>query len=257
MKFRLVVVPVLLLLFGCESPSNDSSAEVVAPDVAPAGFFTDLTPFHEKDKKIRTIGVKEGRGTAALDRINKRYELIIGPHKDLLKGAKIMDFGSYDGRWTYAALDAGAAHVTGIEINQEFTDQAEANLNTLGVSPDDYNFIVGDLLTELKKVEPGEYDGVVCAGVYYHITYHVELMNELKRLGLKWIIVDSSVVTDEKPVVQWSVAPYGLEGTPSASAIELIAEQAGFEYEYVPSAHFGTSSMWDYNGKGRITMLLQ
>ena len=81
-------------------------------------------------------------------------------------------------------------------------------------------------------------------------------MKELKRLDLDWIIMDTTVVTSDKPIVQWSVAPYGLEGTPSQSAVELIAEQQGFEYKYVPSDHFGTNSMWDYNTGNRITMLL-
>jgi hypothetical protein len=270
LKLSLIIGLVIFTLVGCgqapdgnaegnlegNSEGNQAATAPAEIEINPDGFFTDVTQFHEENKTIRTIGVNPGRNAQALDRINKRYELIIEPHKENLKGAKILDFGSYDGRWTYAAIDAGAERVTGIEINSDFTDAAEANMKSLGVSPDKYDYVVGDLLTVLKGIEPGEYDGVICAGIYYHITYHVELMKELKRLDLDWVIMDTTVVTSEKPIVQWSVAPYGLEGTPSQSAVELIAEQEGFEYKYVPSNHFGTNSMWDYNTNNRITMLL-
>ena len=143
----------VIALVGCDqAPEGNQGANApVQIEIDADGFFTDVTQFHEESKKIRTIGVKPGRDAQALDRINKRYELIIEPHKENLKGAKILDFGSYDGRWTYAAIDAGVEHVTGIEINSDFTDAAEANMQALGVSPDKYDYVVGDLLSVLRK----------------------------------------------------------------------------------------------------------
>lgn len=250
---------VAALIYGCDSAPEQATDKTAEPagleSVVREGFFSDLPRFVDVTG-IRQIGVEAGRTQAALERLNMRHDMIIGHHQNRIKGAKILDFGSYDGRWTYAAIKAGADHVTGIEINDEFVAQATQNLEELGVSSDKYDFIVSDLLAALKDIEPGEYDGAICAGIYYHITYHVELMDELKRLDLDWVIMDTSVVVSDKPIVQWSLSPYGLEGTPSVSAVELIATEAGLEYEHVPLEENASLGMWDYNAGNRVTMTL-
>jgi hypothetical protein len=196
---------------------------------------------------------------ATRDRLNDRYRLMIDHHRDRIKGATILDFGSYDGRWTYAAIEAGAKHVTGIEINPEYNAQAEENMEALGVSPDRYDFVVGDVLAEINKVTPGSVDGVIFAGLFYHITYHVEIMAALKRSGVKWIIMDTTVLSSDEPIIKWVPGPNGLnglEGVPSARAVEMIAEYAGFQYEYVPVDQVTSAEMWDYRKGNRITMTI-
>ncbi|MEJ2140119.1 MAG: class I SAM-dependent methyltransferase [Gammaproteobacteria bacterium] len=243
-----------LALTGCDSASEQ--AESPASDqVAIDGFFSDLPRFYKIDS-IRTIGARKDAPLALMERLNIRHQMIIEHHADLIKGAKILDFGSYDGRWTYAALEAGAEHVTGIEINQDFVDQAIKNLDELEAPQDKYDFIVGDLLEELRKIEPGEYDGILNLGIFYHITYHVALMEEMQRLNVDWIILDSSVQLDEKPIVQWSLSPYGMEGTPSVSAIDLMANQYEFSLTRVPLPPNNSFGMWDYNEGGRATFTM-
>jgi hypothetical protein len=82
-------------------------------------------------------------------------------------------------------------------------------------------------------------------------------MKEMERLGVDWIIMDSTVQLNEKPIVQWSLSPYGIEGTPSVSAIELMANQSGFSTEPVPLPMSNSVGMWDYNGGYRVTMTLR
>lgn len=249
-----------LLLWGCDSAPEQGQGQPVAnaekaAEVAEKGFFSDYPRFIEVEN-IRQIGAKEGRPLAALERLNLRYGMIIEHHKDRIKGARILDFGSYDGRWTFAAIEAGAAYVKGIEINQDFVDHASQNMEELGVESDKYDFVVSDLLAMLKTIEPGTFDGIICAGIYYHITYHVELMKEMERLDVDWIIMDSSVEIEEKPIVKWSLSPYGLEGTPSLSAIKMIAEQNGFDYEDIALTPNESTGMWDYNSGYRKTLTL-
>ena len=251
LKIVLLMTLVSLATTGCDSaPESTGSDQPVVH-----GFFSELPRFYKIDS-IRQIGGKNTRPTAAMERLNMRHEMIIEHHSDLIKGSKILDFGSYDGRWAHAALEAGAEHVTGIEINQDFVDQAVVNLSEIGHSPKKYDFIVGDLLAELRKIKPGTYDGIINAGIFYHITYHVELMKEMERLDVDWVILDSTVQLDEKPIVQWSLSPYGIEGTPSVSAIELMANQAGFSTEAVALPASNSVGMWDYNAGYRITMTL-
>jgi hypothetical protein len=254
LRVMLLMLLVTLVTAGCDSAPEQAKSPESAPAVID-GFFSELPIFYKIDS-IRQIGGKSERPTAAMERLNIRHQMIIEHHSDLIKDAKILDFGSYDGRWAYAALEAGAEHVTGIEINQDFVDQASQNLNELGVSPDSYDFIVGDLLEQLRKIEPGDYDGIINAGIFYHITYHYALMKEMERLDVDWIILDSTVQLDEKPIVQWSLSPYGLEGTPSVSAIEMMANQSEFSTKKVPLPENASVGMWDYNDGYRVTMTL-
>jgi hypothetical protein len=251
MKFRFILVLISLVLFGC-GPAPEGQAEIQPPSVPdPDGFFTGVTQFTEVTD-ITAIN-------ADTVRLNQRHGLMIEHHKDRIEGAKIIDFGSYDGRWAYAAIQAGAKHVTGIEINPDFEAKATQNLTELGVDPERYDFVIGDIMEELRNTEPGTYDGVICAGIYYHITYHVELMQELKRIGVKWIIMDTTVLTTDEPVIKWVEGPNGLnglEGIPSPAAIEMIAGHAGFQYEYVPVDHLTSREMWDYRLGNRITMTI-
>jgi len=258
MKLRIAVVLAQVVLFGCGSGPDSGKIDREAAnadrdarlEVAQQGYFTDLEEF------TGDVGVREI--ATDLARLNGRYDQIITPHVELLKGARIADFGSYDGRWAYAALDAGAAHVTGIEVDQSFNDKAQKNLEELGVSSDRYTLIVADVLEELRKTEPGTYDGIICAGLYYHITYHVELMSELKRIGVKWIIMDSAVDSSEEPIIKWVESPYGvgIEGTPSVPAIEMIADAVGFEHERVPVTQKGNPGIWDYEFGNRVTITI-
>jgi hypothetical protein len=48
-------------------------------------------------------------------RLNTRYRAIIGGNEQHLRGRRVLDVASHDGRWSFAAVQAGCAHVTGIE----------------------------------------------------------------------------------------------------------------------------------------------
>ena len=61
--------------------------------------------------------------SAPVPRMNKRFEALIEPNKDVVSGAKVLDLASHDGRWCYAFAGAGAASVVGIEGRQEMVDK--------------------------------------------------------------------------------------------------------------------------------------
>jgi predicted RNA methylase len=228
--------------------SEPASAPPAAPRPhRPGAYFSGLPRFLNPDG-IRRIATEA-------DRLNQRYELIISPHRDLIRDSRILDFGSYDGRWMYAAVDAGAKHVTGIEINPEFVEVAKANLQAMDLPPKRYSFVLGDLLEEVRKIPAGAYDGVLCAGIFYHITYHYELLKELKRIGIRWIIIDTAISKDEKPIVAYIMNPhYGLQGAPSRAALEMMLESLDYGFEYVPTTHLSGQNVQDYRTGRRITL---
>jgi hypothetical protein len=57
-------------------------------------------------------------------RLSYRYKAIIERNQALFAGARVLDLASHDGRWSLAALDSGAASVTGIEGRQLYVSAA-------------------------------------------------------------------------------------------------------------------------------------
>ncbi len=77
-------------------------------------------------------------------RLNGRHEAIIARNADKLAGKRILDIGSHDGRWAFAALKAGAAHVVGVEPRMELVENARKTFTHYRIDAARYEFIQGD-----------------------------------------------------------------------------------------------------------------
>src|SRR5918993_4504345 len=56
-----------------------------------------------------------GRTAAIPRRLNLRHRAIIEANQDILARARVLDLASHDGRWSFAALEAGATQRSGVE----------------------------------------------------------------------------------------------------------------------------------------------
>jgi hypothetical protein len=225
-------------------------------------------------------------------RLNGRYEAIISQNADLFSGAKILDIASHDGRWTFAAIQAGASYVKGIEPRQELIDNAIQTFTEYGIAPTKYTFERGDVF-ELIKTE--SFDMVLCLGFFYHTIRHAELLDRIERTGTRFIIIDTEVIpspnqsatpaTDtprlifnnpndiqlfREPVDNQKMAYYDsltrdgntLVGRPSRAAIEYLSNHFGYSCtHYDWQSHFlrnpeQSSSMKDYSQGWRDTFYL-
>ncbi|MEJ6507900.1 MAG: class I SAM-dependent methyltransferase [Octadecabacter sp.] len=139
--------------------------------------------------------------SAPVPRMNKRFEALIEPNKDVISGAKVLDRASHDGRWCYAFAGAGAASVVGIEGRQEmvdkFTDYPDAALR------DKIELRVGDLYDGMEAaVAKGEtYDVIGIFGILYDLMDHFRLFQLLRRLKPKLVIVDSEFMLRPAPIM--------------------------------------------------------
>ena len=61
-------------------------------------------------------------------RLRHRYEAIIGKNRDLFRNARVLISIVAMARWSYAALDAGAAHVVGVESERAQVEVAQKHL---------------------------------------------------------------------------------------------------------------------------------
>ena len=137
--------------------------------------------------------LKTSQTAAYPNRLNWRCELILTRNADSIKGKKILDLASHDGRFSYACLKLGARHVTGIEFREHLVESSKKNLVDMGFRQDQFDFHQGDIFEFLPKVKKGEFDTILCLGFFYHTIRQIELLREFHRLAPQCIILDTNV----------------------------------------------------------------
>lgn len=123
-------------------------------------------------------------------RLNLRYEAIFGENRDVFAGASVLDLGSHDGRWSLAALTAGARSVTGIEARPELVKAATENLAEYGYGSDRVGFVAGDV-HEVLNTQDLKADVVLCLGFLYHTLRYNELLHGIRRTNARHLIIDT------------------------------------------------------------------
>ena len=158
--------------------------------------LSDLTPKNEPLYSTeRHRGIAEQR-----NRMNERYEAMFVGNRDILEGARVLDLASHDGRYSFAALKSGAAHVTGLEVRQSLVDRAQEAFAYYDQDPDTYRFVCGDIFEVLAR-EKFDVDVVLCFGFLYHTYRHTELMYRLHNLASRHLIIDTMVTRASEPTL--------------------------------------------------------
>src|SRR5215469_2875247 len=86
------------------------------------------------------------------DRINQRYRALIESNVDVIRGCRVLDLASHDGRWSFATYKAGAEYVLGIEARQHLVEGARDNVREYGVLRGQVEFRQGDAVGELESL---------------------------------------------------------------------------------------------------------
>jgi SAM-dependent methyltransferase len=179
-------------------------------------------------------------------RLNERHEAVIGSNRDLFEGARVLDLACHDGRYSFAALKSGAAHVTGVEVRQSLVDKAEETFAFYGQDPDTYRFVCSDVFEALAR-ESFDVDVVLCLGYLYHTYRHTELLYRLHELAPEHLIVDTRVTLDNQPTLELvrepsvehirgaAQDPFSVDQVlvlrPSVPALQMLLQAYGFEVE--------------------------
>jgi 2-polyprenyl-3-methyl-5-hydroxy-6-metoxy-1,4-benzoquinol methylase len=130
---------------------------------------------------------------ADADRLHDRYRAIVEFNKNIIEGTRVLDIASHDGRWSFAVLKAGAKHVTGIEIRPYLVENSTQNMQGQHIGDDQYQFICGDVLEEIARLQVGRFDVVLCLGYLYHTIHIPQLIQQIGRLKPKHVIVDTQI----------------------------------------------------------------
>jgi hypothetical protein len=209
-------------------------------------------------------------------RLNYRYDLMIEQNRPLLAGKTVLDIASHDGRWSFAALKgAGAKHATGIEARKQLVDAANETFPHYGIARGNFEFIRGDAHRQLAALvrQGRRFDTVLLLGFFYHTIRHWEMVQWIAGLGASAIVIDTGVALigdPAMPVIQLRVEanarmgslvsgnkPADLVGVPSAAAVRLILQTAGYQTYTaklaIPAAAKGPC--WDYDQGRRLTIV--
>jgi len=148
------------------------------------GFCVDYegTPFLETSKTA-----------AHPNRLNWRCEILLTRNREAITGRKILDLASHDGRFSYACLELGASHVTGVEGRQHLVQSANDNLIGLGCKPERFCFIEGDVFDYLHNAKPNGFDTVLCFGFFYHTVRQNELIAQVRRIQAQCFLLDTFI----------------------------------------------------------------
>jgi SAM-dependent methyltransferase len=197
------------------------------------GFFDDFPRF-----------LNTSDTGANLYRLNQRHKALIQSNAESIRGKRILDIASHDGRWSFAAHKAGAEYVLGIEARSHLTNLAYENMQHYGVPRTQVEFAQGDALKELDRLDSGSFDVVFCFGFLYHTADQMLLMRKIARLQPISLIIDTAVSTYPGSIVEIHDEAIALEsagavgdpgapertvvGIPSKPALELMLRAAGF-----------------------------
>lgn len=158
-------------------------------------------------------------------RLNWRCEILLTRNREAIEGKKILDLASHDGRFSYACLELGASHVTGVEGRHHLVESANENLTGLGYSPERFCFIQGDVFDYLHGVKPGEFDTILCFGFFYHTVRQNELLGEIKRIQATHFVLDSHIARGLF-IVHPQEFKWGKEHTYPITSTELLRLRA-------------------------------
>ena len=195
-----------------------------------------------------------------LERLNARYMALIHANRDLIRDATVLDLGSHDGRFSFAALYNGAAHVIGLEHKPRLVAKSKTNLTELEIAPERFDFREGDMFERLDEID--HRDVVFCFGVFYHITDHMRLLRKLASLQPDWIIFDTNVSRGKKPIIELrpeGMAPNVLVGWPNTAGLDMMVANLGWTIEYFDwdaSGLLSGSKLSDYATGRRVTAVV-
>ena len=220
----------------------------------PARFFHDFPRF-----------VETSETGPWLDRLNARYLALIHANRELIAGAQVLDLASHDGRFSFAALQNGAARVIGIEHEPHLVAKANENMQLHNVERSRYEFVLGDMFARIPEIEPC--DVVLCFGILYHINDHMRLLQTIAEYAPTTLIIDSNVSHIERAAIELrapvagSPPPVGaqLEGWPSKAGLSAMLASFGWTFEYYDwpgSGLVDTPKMDDYRVGRRASVVV-
>jgi SAM-dependent methyltransferase len=220
-----------------------------------SNFFDRYGPFGSPDDIIR---------------LRHRYEAIVTSNYELFRDARVLNFHCGDGRWCLAALDAGAAHVIGLDSSRRI-ETARSAFIQYGIASEVHQFISSDTASALKTMDPGAFDLIVCQQPFEQLDPRI-IFSHLYRLAPKHVILDSTISRGNGPIMRFefksrdATAPKGtrrhglIVAAPNHDLIAFLCEYFRFAWREIDWHTMGIEDwrgIHDYERGRRRTYVLQ
>jgi tRNA (mo5U34)-methyltransferase len=130
------------------------------------------------------------------NRHEQRFRYFFTPLVDLsggsLKGKRVLDLGCNAGFWSLKAIEAGCDFVLGIDGRAMHIAQANLVFEAKSVETSRYHFIEDDIfVAPLQSF--GTFDIVLCLGLMYHVSKHVDLMEKITTVNSDVLLIDTDL----------------------------------------------------------------
>lgn len=212
---------------------------------------------------------------ADINRLNWRCQLLLTQHQEAIKGKKVLDLASNNGKFSYACLELGAKSVTGVEGRQQVVERAEHLMSSSKFLPTQWSFIQGDIFEYLATVTENSFDTILCFGFLYHTTRQVEFFKELQRIKPAHVILDTAIwknyfsfsrrgvektpglmfIVEDPTLERMTIDQDGLVAFPTKSFLEYMFKLHHFTYQEISFKDAGITNwtgLEDYKKGNRV-----
>jgi len=163
----------------------------------PAEIRRRVDSFERWHYEFDLDGVKTPIGDPTrVNRHRQRKQYFFEPMVQLLGGSlagkRVLDLGCNAGFWSLAAADAGADHVLGIDGRQMHVDQSKFVFDVKGIDRSRYDFVQGNIF-DYDFASHGRFDVVLCLGLMYHISKHMQLLEVIDAVNDDVLVIDTAL----------------------------------------------------------------
>ncbi len=153
------------------------------------GWYQDIDLGSGIHTKTRRIWGEE------LDHPRIRWEAIARAVPADLRGYSVLDVGCNAGYFAFEAKRRGADYVCGVDLKQEYIDQAKFCAEVKNVDVDFRTLNVSELETLGRK-----FDLVFFVGLLYHCRYLTTALDQVANVTKSRIIVESAIHPDDSDI---------------------------------------------------------
>jgi SAM-dependent methyltransferase len=217
------------------------------------------------DRYSKFIGNRAGVPDNVV-RLRHQYRAFISHNWDLFRGARVLDIPSGYGFWSFAALDAGATHLVGLESSRTAVEAARRAFVAQSIDPNSYQFVNSEISAALRGLEPRSFDLALCHGFLERSDPRF-VFQQFARLEVKSVILDTRIVSGKGPIVRFSVrsgdVPSGryrnITISPNPELIAFLCDYFKFSLRQVDWHQMGImdwAGVIDYKNDHRRTYVL-
>lgn len=209
---------------------EDAVRARIAEFDAGIGWYQDIDLGNGVHTKSRRIYGEE------IDHPRRRWAEVESAVPQDLIGKTVLDIGCNAGYICFEAVRRGAKRVVGIDLKQDYVDQANFCAEVLGVDVDFRVMSIYDL-AQLDET----FDVVFCVGILYHCADILSAVSSVSSAAADLLIVETAIepIESDLPLVRYSrVSQFspafeggnGLPGHwhPNFTALESFFAEQGF-----------------------------